>query len=827
MLTRSTQQDFWRRKLSWILLLILCAGYLCGPPVGVRAAITATFTVNATGDAPDANPGDGICAISATLGGHCTLRAAVQEANARSGADTIVLSPQSYSLSIVGLDVDASAAVGDLDLTDPAGVAIQGNGAIISANFRVFQIHADATATLDHLTIRTAPQAIFNQGALTLRTSNITGNVRVQANQPRYDVSGIDSRGALTLTNVTLSALVQGETGQIALRGNQSGPKNSLLDNVTVQGGQGPALVIGGADHVVEIRDTTVDGAPLALAIDGANRVTIRRSTFSNNRNGVLLIGAGGVEFPLTVDLLNSTVSGNRGGPALRFTTSDSRRLGVLLNNVTITANSGDGAVGGIQVPPLVNNLASAVTVANSIIAGNSHNSSVIGAEPNCTGPVRTLGQNMIHRLFPDATACIISGANKDTSPALEPLAINGGATKSHALPIGSSAIDAGEATLPGTGLGACETEDQTGKVRPQGARCDLGAVEAPGVAGRPFIVTSLAPTSTLAASGPFSLTVNGDGFQQDTVVRLNFNTPLPTTFVNTNQLIAAVPELLFVGDDGIVGVSAFDPGLGLSSNGVPLQLLNPQPVLSDMTPKKVRRNLATQIVVSGAGFIPSTMVTVNGVQRNANVVSTNELRFEVTPAETQTAGDKLQVRLFNREPGGGFSAETLELLVVDTPGVGTGSLVTKLASTAETSSMTLGWVHPTDWRLLGTMSVNIIDGTSNTIVAGVGFIEEYGEKGALVTLDAAGRVTGIGFPGEETQLATPIGLLDLKASQINAAPGTTVEVVYAFQFNPAAAGRTFALAITANDKNGDDHGFEEAGTVTVPTTIFLPLVSR
>jgi len=49
-----------------------------------RAA--ATFTVNSLADTPDAVPGNGICADA---GGLCTLRAALQEANAFAGDDTI------------------------------------------------------------------------------------------------------------------------------------------------------------------------------------------------------------------------------------------------------------------------------------------------------------------------------------------------------------------------------------------------------------------------------------------------------------------------------------------------------------------------------------------------------------------------------------------------------------------------------------------------------------------------------------------------------------------------------------------------------------------
>ena len=57
----------------------------CGSPPTAFAA-GKTFTVNVTGDGQDANQGDGICA---TASGNCSLRAAIQEANANSGTDTI------------------------------------------------------------------------------------------------------------------------------------------------------------------------------------------------------------------------------------------------------------------------------------------------------------------------------------------------------------------------------------------------------------------------------------------------------------------------------------------------------------------------------------------------------------------------------------------------------------------------------------------------------------------------------------------------------------------------------------------------------------------
>jgi CSLREA domain-containing protein len=46
----------------------------------VRRHLPTTFVVNSTGDAADANPGDGICQTRTR--GQCTLRAAIQQANA-------------------------------------------------------------------------------------------------------------------------------------------------------------------------------------------------------------------------------------------------------------------------------------------------------------------------------------------------------------------------------------------------------------------------------------------------------------------------------------------------------------------------------------------------------------------------------------------------------------------------------------------------------------------------------------------------------------------------------------------------------------------------
>jgi CSLREA domain-containing protein len=56
----------------------------------------ASFVVDSTGDAGDANPGDGICA---TAGGACTLRAAIEETNAIAGMDSVDVPAGTYPLA--------------------------------------------------------------------------------------------------------------------------------------------------------------------------------------------------------------------------------------------------------------------------------------------------------------------------------------------------------------------------------------------------------------------------------------------------------------------------------------------------------------------------------------------------------------------------------------------------------------------------------------------------------------------------------------------------------------------------------------------------------
>jgi len=102
-----------------VMVMLFCMVTVLTLSQGADAKI---FRVNSTKDMVDAAPHDGVC-LTAT--GVCTLRAAIQEANALTGTDEIRLKAGTYRLHLIGEGEDF-AATGDLDMTDSVPVVGKG-----------------------------------------------------------------------------------------------------------------------------------------------------------------------------------------------------------------------------------------------------------------------------------------------------------------------------------------------------------------------------------------------------------------------------------------------------------------------------------------------------------------------------------------------------------------------------------------------------------------------------------------------------------------------------------------------------------------------------
>ncbi len=92
MSVESSKEGFsWSEKTRALAAGLLVAGMMATSLVSAPPAHAATtFTVNDTRDSPDASTAGSTCDIDVfTVGDQCTLRAAIQQANATTGADTI------------------------------------------------------------------------------------------------------------------------------------------------------------------------------------------------------------------------------------------------------------------------------------------------------------------------------------------------------------------------------------------------------------------------------------------------------------------------------------------------------------------------------------------------------------------------------------------------------------------------------------------------------------------------------------------------------------------------------------------------------------------
>lgn len=398
--------------------------------------LLATLVVSSTVDAVDSDPGDGVCEISS--GGPCTLRAAIQEANALNGPDQISVPAGTYSLSIAGTD-ESLGATGDLDIGDD--LILQGAGAahtIIDA--------AGIDRVLD-----------IARGNVTISGVTIRGGFSLDSDDPvEGSGGGIRNEDNLTLNDSTVTGNVSNVGAGIA---NYNGTLRISRSVITGNGGVGTTSGGGISNYayydsaVLELTDTTVSqnqastgGGIENRAYDGTASATISGSTVSGNvaNNGAGISNRTVVVFEISaassVTIRGSTISGNTAnasGGGIHNDLDGAGSASVDVAGSTITANTATGDGGGLfdAVRDGV-----ATTIESVIIAGNTAGGDGADLASNSASANFSLIQDPQGHTIVDGVDHNIVGQD----PLLGPLADNGGLTLSHSLLSDSPAIDQG-----------------------------------------------------------------------------------------------------------------------------------------------------------------------------------------------------------------------------------------------------------------------------------------------------------------------------------------------------------------------------------------------
>jgi beta-glucanase (GH16 family) len=312
-------------------------------------------------------------------------------------------------------------------LTLAKNVTIDGSaapGLTMSGNHtdRVFIVNAGTTATLRDLTVADGygwqlAGGILNNGSLTLDHVVVTGN-RMATNAGDF-----------------------------------------------WQGGGG---IYNGDGAILNLVDSSVTNNQARWSGGGLysyfnTTTTIVRSTIGGNVSNDV---GGGFRSLGSVKITNSTFSGNTStgwhGGAI-FHTDGAMEIA----SSTIANNIGPNFAPSAVFIGSFNAAVPSLKLTNTLITGNHW----YACEHHAAGTVSLTsgGHNLVQdgSCSPASSDLIISDAK------IGPLANNGGPTLTHALLLGSAAIDAGDDA-------ACPATDQRGIPRPQGPHCDIGSYEFP-----------------------------------------------------------------------------------------------------------------------------------------------------------------------------------------------------------------------------------------------------------------------------------------------------------------------------------------------------------
>lgn len=240
----------------------------------LRPSLAATtFVVNSTADTADFSAGDGVCDTDDGVGdGPCTLRAAIQEANALAGADTIEFNIAGAGPHLITKASDYPAITESvlIDGTTQAGASCSSMDLMVGI--------AGAAGT----------SLIVNGPDVVIRGLYIT-----------QDTTGI------ALNNLSADATI--ECNLIGL--NQAGSALATITRaIDVNGGSGH-IIGGGSNTTRNILAGTNSSLGYAIRLTGGSNITIKSNNLNSDKSGITALATSGYSVHST-NVTNLTVGG-------------------------------------------------------------------------------------------------------------------------------------------------------------------------------------------------------------------------------------------------------------------------------------------------------------------------------------------------------------------------------------------------------------------------------------------------------------------------------------------------------------------------------------
>jgi len=261
-------------KTIMVTLLIFIVGILCAnATLPARAAI---FVVDTSADdvyAHDKNPGDGICADTYD---YCTLRAAIEEANAHAGSDlitfnselTIILDKSVGALPTIteAVYIDASSLWSTI--LDQPGVTINGSG----GNFNGLTLNADGCSIYGLQITNFGNSGMYIYSGINFIGYTDPGNSNVIGGNNGSGIAlvGSSARDNVILNNYIGTDLAGAKNGNTYGIYIAEGAYNNLIGGISDETGN---IIAGNYDGIYIIGDAT-HGNAIGSNLIGGGSVT-------------------------------------------------------------------------------------------------------------------------------------------------------------------------------------------------------------------------------------------------------------------------------------------------------------------------------------------------------------------------------------------------------------------------------------------------------------------------------------------------------------------------------------------------------------------------
>ena len=204
--------------------------------------------------------------------------------------------------------------------------------------------------------------------------------------------------------------------------------------------------------------------------------------------------------------------------------------------------------------------------------------------------------------------------------------------------------------------------------------------------------ILSITPT-TIPVSGAATITINGSNFVPTSVATVNganrqtnyTSGAVLTVGLQSSDIATAGTLRIAVLNPPASGITP--PGGGVS-NVILLNVVNPNPVISAVSPPVVVAGTTTtaSIRVTGSGFDSASQVLVNGSGRPTTFGGATTLDAQLASGDLAAAGT-YPVQVVNPTPGGGTSATLFFSIVPSSTGAGLPELVDVAADGAQANN--------------------------------------------------------------------------------------------------------------------------------------------